>query len=97
MVKIKKLTDKDIKALKRFEQSKRKTPYITYRKDGRIDRHKTLIKAMIIAKGQALLGRRGFVDTDKGKFTRSIKIFEPKSNLKFKKVNKTRRRKIRRR
>ena len=75
---VKKLTAQDIKALKRFEAFKRKTPFITYRKDGRIDRHKTLIKAVIVAKAQSLLGRRGFVDTDRGKFTRSIKIFEPR-------------------
>ena len=87
---VKKLTAQDIKALKRFEAFKRKTPFITYRKDGRIDRHKTLIKAVIVAKGQALLGRRGFVDTDRGKFTRSIKIFEPRTKISTKKRRRRR-------
>lgn len=78
---VRKLSVSDIKAIKRLEQQRRTKPFVTYAKSGRITRYKSLIKAKIIAKGQSLLGRRGFVDRDDGKFIRSIKIFEPRRKI----------------
>ena len=74
-----KLSKKDREALKRFNEEKKKRPFITYEKDGRVVRHKNLKLATLSAKKQLLLGRkRAFVDKDMGKFTKSIKILERK-------------------
>ncbi|KKM02816.1 hypothetical protein LCGC14_1780640 [marine sediment metagenome] len=73
-----KLSKQDVMAIKRLEQNRIKRPYVTYGKGGRVFRHGTLIKAKVFAKGQSLLGRRGFVDKDEGKFNRSVAVFEPK-------------------
>ena len=72
------LTKTELLSLKKWEREQKKSPFITYRKGGRVDRHKSLLKAKIVARGQALKGRRGFVDTDKGKFVRTIVVFEPR-------------------
>ena len=72
---------RNINALKRVRDSEKLKPYITYQKDGRVVRHKSLFIAKAIAKSQSLSGRRGFVDKNVGNSTRSIFAFEPK--LKF--------------
>ncbi len=89
---VKKLSKEDIKAIKRLEDLKRRAPFITYGKGGRLHQHKSLAKAKLIARGQALLGKRGFVDRTDGKFTRSIVVFEPKTTYKRVPTRKRKRR-----
>lgn len=72
------LSKKDLMDLKKFEAKLKKKPYITYRKSGRMDWHSSLLKAKLIAKAQALSGRRGFVDKDMGKTIKNIIVFHPK-------------------
>ncbi len=82
---VKKLSKEDILAIRRLERINRTKPFITYGKGGKVIRHSSLSKATAFAKGQSLIGRRGFVDKDEGKFTRSVKIFEPRLKRRGKK------------
>lgn len=77
-----KLTKEDREAIKRLEIKEKRNPFITYGKNGRVFRHRTLLQANISARKQSLLGqKRVFIDKDMGKFIKSIKIIEKRPKI----------------
>lgn len=75
-------SQKDLKnLLKTIKERAKIYPYITYKKDGRIVRHKKLSSAIVSAKSKAFLGRRAFVDKDLGTHVKNIKTFEPRRKI----------------